>query len=95
MDTFLNCCGFRGGDLDADGQTCFRFDEESDPVKAKACLALGCAFQEQKSYEKAVVYYKECLKLDPSCSDAHYNIATILQETNKIEESIRFYKRFF
>lgn len=103
IESLLQCCGFQG-DLQSYNHACSRSttqhtccndndDDESDPAKAKTFLQRGCIYQEGKNFEKAIILYKQALQLDPTSIDAHYNLATVLHNLNRVEDAIKFYKR--
>ena len=58
----------------ADASAAWTAIEESGQKSAKLYYNLGNAWFKQGDYPKAVLNYERALRLDPSCSDARYNL---------------------
>ena len=53
----------------------------------------GVAYYEQGELDKALVEYKEAIKLDPDNPDAHRNLGTVYMEQGKWEEAAAAYEQ--
>ena len=62
-------------------------DSEAFNGRGYARAALGYA-------EKALEDYSRAVELNPSFAGAHFNMATVLEATDRIDEAIRAYQQF-
>ena len=66
-----------------------------DPAYAtpqKVHLNLGLLYSSQGRTEHAIERYRQAVEIDPRYYDAHYELASILDRTGKLEEAAREYE---
>lgn len=64
---------------------------DQNPKEVKAYSELGYFYQ-QKNDPIAVSYYQNGLKVEPNNVELHYNLGTMFQEMDKLEEAEQEYK---
>ncbi len=68
---------------------------ELDPSNVEARLTLGCIFQQQGASSSAEAAFKGCLEQDSSYPDALYHLALLLDEQDRSDEALDYWKRFW
>ena len=56
-----------------------------------AALQKSCLFNERK-FEESISHYTTAIKINPSYSNAHYNLGNALAQKGAIREAINHYK---
>ena len=62
------------------------------PTPEKVYLNLGIVYSSQGRAQEAVDAFRKAVEIDPKYYDAHYELASVLDRTNRLEEAAREYE---
>ena len=68
---------------------------EFDPDNLEARLNLGCILKRQGKVSAAMSAFKGCLEQYPEYADAHYHLATLLDDLGREEEALPLWQKFW
>ncbi len=54
---------------------------------------MGSALRETGNFREAINYYKRAIALNPSYTDAYYNLALVLQDKDRLDEALDYCQR--
>ncbi len=66
---------------------------EDVPINAASCYNQGIALYQAKSYNESVLYFKKAIDVDPSFTDAYFNLAAVYRLLNQNENAISTYAK--
>ncbi|MCC6508084.1 MAG: tetratricopeptide repeat protein [Pirellulaceae bacterium] len=87
-----NAC-VRLGQVDKGIQLYQQVIELRPDYAAAAHASLGYAYAVKGDEERCVEQYRRALKLNPNFADIHYNLATILEQRNQLEDARSHYQQ--
>jgi tetratricopeptide (TPR) repeat protein len=72
----------------------YKKSQELAPQSARAKVRLGQLYTRVKSWEDALSYYSEALKIDSTFAPAYLELGFLNAKTNKPEESRKYFKKY-
>lgn len=68
---------------------------EMDPSHYRALNLLGLAYTKMEDYNSAVSAFEKCAEIKPDFADVYFNLGSIYEKLNRLEEAASSYKKAF